>query len=51
MLQQGADIRYVQELLGHKNLRTTQQYTKILPLEVKKAHEDAHPNNRRENAD
>ena len=48
MLQQGADIRYVQELLGHRDLRTTQQYIKIMPLEVKKAHDNAHPNNREE---
>jgi integrase/recombinase XerD len=48
LLQQGADIRYVQELLGHKDLRTTQQYTKVMPLEVKKVHDNAHPNNREE---
>jgi integrase/recombinase XerD len=51
LLQQGADIRYVQELLGHKDLRTTQQYTKVMPLEVKKVHDNAHPNNRRQDED
>ena len=43
LLQQGADIRYVQELLGHHHLRTTQYYTKVLPVEVKKTHEKTHP--------
>jgi integrase/recombinase XerD len=51
MLQQGADIRYVQELLGHRDLRTTQQYTKVMPLDVKKAHDNTHPNNRRQDED
>jgi integrase/recombinase XerD len=51
LLQQGADIRYVQELLGHRHLRTTQYYTKVMPVEVKKTHESMHPNNRRQDED
>lgn len=43
MLQQGADILYIQKLLGHKNLRTTQLYTKVAPKEVKETHEQTHP--------
>ncbi|MFZ2806267.1 MAG: tyrosine-type recombinase/integrase [Desulfosalsimonadaceae bacterium] len=43
LLQNGADIRYIQELLGHRHLSTTQTYTKIMPLEVKKTHEKTHP--------
>jgi integrase/recombinase XerD len=43
LLQQGADIRYVQKLLGHKNLRTTQVYTKLMPVDVKKTHNATHP--------
>ncbi len=44
LLQQGADIRYIQELLGHKRLETTQAYTKVIPMEVKQTHERTHPN-------
>ncbi len=43
LLQQGADIRYVQELLGHSRLSTTQVYTKVIPADVKMAHEKYHP--------
>jgi integrase/recombinase XerD len=44
MLQQGADIRYIQKLLGHKYLSTTQAYTKVIPVDLKKTHEKTHPN-------
>ena len=44
LLQQGADIRYVQKLLGHKSLNTTQQYTKVIPIDIKKTHKITHPN-------
>ena len=43
LVQQGADIRYVQELLGHSRISTTQLYTKIMPKEVKQMHETYHP--------
>lgn len=43
LLQQGADVRYVQKLLGHSRLKTTQFYTKVMPVEVKKTHERTHP--------
>jgi integrase/recombinase XerD len=43
LLQHGADIRYIQQLLGHRHLRTTQFYTKISPSEVKTMHGHTHP--------
>lgn len=43
LLQNGADIRYIQKLLGHKRLSTTQAYTRVMPMEVKHTHVKTHP--------
>jgi site-specific recombinase XerD len=43
LLQQGADIRYIQQLLGHRHLRTTQFYTHVSPKDVKATHSQTHP--------
>ncbi len=43
MLSGGADLRSIQELLGHKHLHTTQLYTFIAPIELKEAHRKYHP--------
>jgi integrase/recombinase XerD len=43
MLEHGADIRAVQELLGHASIGTTQVYTKVSPERLRAAYMAAHP--------
>jgi integrase/recombinase XerC len=43
LLDGGADIRSVQELLGHRSLVTTQIYTHLTTAALKKAYEKSHP--------
>ena len=43
LLDNDADIRSIQELLGHSSISSTQIYTKVNPEKIKKIYKDAHP--------
>ena len=43
LLDNDADIRSIQELLGHNSISSTQIYTKVNPEKIKKIYESAHP--------
>lgn len=43
MLEGGADIRYIQEMLGHSDLESTMVYTQVSIRKLKKIHTATHP--------
>ena len=43
MLEGGADVRYVQELLGHRSLASTHVYTRVAPERLAAVHAACHP--------
>lgn len=47
MLENGADTRHIQAMLGHEKLETTQVYTRVAIGHLKKVHEQTHPAERK----
>jgi integrase/recombinase XerC len=43
MLEEGADLRSIQDLLGHERLSTTQRYTQLTITHVMQVYDKTHP--------
>jgi integrase/recombinase XerC len=43
MLEEGADLRSIQEMLGHERLSTTQRYTQLTAGQVQRVYDETHP--------
>jgi integrase/recombinase XerD len=49
MLKGGCSVRYVQEMLGHAHIKTTQIYTRVVPIDLKNIYKKTHPRERKKN--
>ena len=47
MLEGGADVRFIQEMLGHANLKSTQIYTQVSIRKLQEIHAATHPSAKR----
>jgi integrase/recombinase XerD len=43
MMENGADLRYIQQLLGHEDISSTQIYTHVSIAKLKEVHKKTHP--------
>jgi integrase/recombinase XerD len=49
LIANGAGVRYVQELLGHSSIETTQIYTRVAPVNLREVYEKTHPRSKLKN--
>ena len=50
MLDNGADIRFIQQMLGHVSIGTTEIYTHVSIVKLKQIHEMTHPTSHQKQA-
>jgi integrase/recombinase XerD len=51
MLENGADVRFIQQMLGHARLSTTEVYTRVSITQLKAVHTATHPAGRADGAE